>query len=103
MKYRHILPENGYPEWNNNPEITNLNRMSIHATMMPYDNIEAALGLDRDASPYKMNLSGMWKFSWAKNPDSRIKEMGAAGCRSLSCIDILQNLQYDTTKFCEKR
>ena len=48
MKYRHILPENGYPEWNNNPEITNLNRMPIHATMMPYDNIEAALRLDSE-------------------------------------------------------
>lgn len=104
MKYRHILPENGYPEWNNNPEITNLNRMSIHATMMPYDNIEAALGLDRDASPYKMNLSGMWKFSWAKNPDSRIKDFYRTDydCTSWDDIKVPSNWQlmgYDYPQY----
>ncbi len=35
-KFVYTPPVNGYPEWNNNPQIYQLNRMEAHATLMPY-------------------------------------------------------------------
>lgn len=72
-KYYYTPPENGYPEWNNNPEIFQLNRMEAHATLMPYHTVEEALRGDRYASKYYMSLNGSWKFSFADNPEKRIK------------------------------
>lgn len=64
-------PANGYPEWNNNPEITHLNRMDAHAVLMPFDTLHEALNADRSASRYYKTLNGMWKFQFSKNPESR--------------------------------
>ncbi len=66
-KFIHTLPKNGYPEWNNNPEIFQLNRMPARATIMPYDSREEALKADRNASAHKMSLNGQWKFNFARN------------------------------------
>ena len=65
-------PKNGYPEWNNNPEIFQLNRLDAHATLMPYSTVEEALRGDRTASNYYQTLNGSWKFSFAENPEKRI-------------------------------
>lgn len=72
-KFDYIPPKNGFPEWNNNPEIFQLNRLEPHATLMPYDTIEEALRGNRYASRYYLSLNGLWKFRFAENPDKRIR------------------------------
>ncbi|WP_219835643.1 glycoside hydrolase family 2 TIM barrel-domain containing protein [Paenibacillus sp. R14(2021)] len=72
QKLTYTPPANGYPEWNNNPEIFELNRMKAHATLMPFDTVEEALRGDRSASRSCLSLNGMWKFAFAENPSSRI-------------------------------
>ncbi len=66
-------PENGYPEWNNNPEIFQINRMEPHSTLMPYKSVEKALERKKSMSSYYKSLNGQWKFSFAENPSQRIK------------------------------
>lgn len=73
-KYQYTLPKNGYPEWNNNPEIFQLNRMDAHAVLMPYDSIDEALKGDRHGSKHYQSLNGSWKFSFAKTPGERSKD-----------------------------
>lgn len=64
-------PSNGYPEWNNNPEIFEINRLEAHATAMPYKTVEEALAGDRTASDFYHSLNGQWKFDFAETPDQR--------------------------------
>ncbi|MFC0215071.1 glycoside hydrolase family 2 TIM barrel-domain containing protein [Paenibacillus chartarius] len=70
-KFSYVPPQNGYPEWNNNPDIFELNRMKAHAALMPFPSVEQALQGDRAASPYTISLNGSWKFSFAESPDRR--------------------------------
>lgn len=72
-KFNYTPPKNGYPEWNNNPEIFQLNREDAHATLMPYKTVEEALMGDRTASKFYQSLNGTWKFSFSENPGERIK------------------------------
>ncbi|MFA9396761.1 MAG: glycoside hydrolase family 2 TIM barrel-domain containing protein [Clostridiaceae bacterium] len=58
-KFRYIEPENGYPEWNNNPEIYEINRTKAHSILNKKDLI---------------NLNGEWKFNFAKNYKEKIDE-----------------------------
>lgn len=67
-KFVYTAPSNGYPEWNNNPEITHINALPARATLVAYDTEAEAKGLNRDASNRKVSLNGMWKFCFAKNP-----------------------------------
>lgn len=71
-KLAYVPPRNGYPEWNNNPEIFHLNRLDPHATLMPYATVEEALAGNRGSSPFYMPLNGSWKFHYAENPARRI-------------------------------
>jgi beta-galactosidase len=72
-KFVYSPPANGYPEWNNNPDIFQLNRLEAHATLITHDTLEEALIGDRKASSHYSSLNGLWKFSFAENPDKRIK------------------------------
>lgn len=72
-KFHYTAPSNGYPEWNNNPDIFQVNRMKAHSTLMPYDSVEEALKGRRDESLHYLSLNGEWKFSFAKTPEERIK------------------------------
>lgn len=65
-------PANGYPEWNNNPEIYRLNRMDAHASLMPFDTIEEAWEGSHSKSSNYLTLNGEWKFAFAENAESRI-------------------------------
>jgi beta-galactosidase len=71
-------PANGYPEWNNNPDIFQVNREPAHTSFIPYGDVASALkGADmisamlKNPSPYYQSLNGQWKFNFAKNPDAR--------------------------------
>lgn len=70
-KFVYKAPENGYPEWNNNPDIFQLNRLEAHATLMPYHTEEEALAGVREVSKFYQNLNGTWKFNFAENADGR--------------------------------
>ncbi|WP_298845346.1 glycoside hydrolase family 2 TIM barrel-domain containing protein, partial [uncultured Clostridium sp.] len=73
-KFVHTMPENGYPEWNNNPEIFQLNRMKAHVSLMPFDTVEEAIIGERITSNNYLTLNGIWKFSFAENPEKRNKK-----------------------------
>ncbi len=67
-KFVYTSPENGYPEWNNNPEIFRINRMDAHASLMPYDTIDEALELCAEKSKRYKSLNGKWKFEFVPRP-----------------------------------
>ena len=70
-KWTYQPPANGYPEWNNNPEIFEVNRIPacFYGTFRSITEACAML----PAPPYG-ELNGPWKFAFAENPDSRIKD-----------------------------
>lgn len=74
FKFKYTPPANGYPEWNNNPDIFALNRLAAHATLIPFDSVDEALVGNRDASANKLSLNGAWKFSFARTPDERVQQ-----------------------------
>jgi len=78
-KLIYTAPANGYPEWNNNPDIFQLNRMEAHATLITHDSLDEALKGDRKSSKHYVSLNGAWKFSFAENPDKRIKDFYEQG------------------------
>jgi beta-galactosidase len=60
-----------HDEWNNHPELFQVNREAAHATLMPFADVPSSLEGDGAASPYFCSLNGTWKFSLAKNPAQR--------------------------------
>ncbi|MDF2922334.1 MAG: bgaM [Paenibacillaceae bacterium] len=70
-KFHYSPPENGYPEWNNNPDIFALNRMKAYTSFIPYPSVSEALAGNKYASPCRMSLNGSWKFSIADTPEER--------------------------------
>ncbi len=73
-KFIYSPPENGYPEWNNNPDIFQLNRREAHATLMSYPTKEEALVGDCTTSKNYQSLNGMWQFAYCDEPTSRITD-----------------------------
>ncbi|MFC5988910.1 glycoside hydrolase family 2 TIM barrel-domain containing protein [Marinicrinis lubricantis] len=103
-KFHYTPPQNGYPEWNNNPEIFQLNRMEAHSTLMPYRTREEALAGRRYASDYFKSLNGTWKFSFAENPEQRIRHFYEADydCSSWDEIPVPSHWQlqgYDYPQY----
>ena len=58
-------------EWNNRPEIYQVNRQPAHASLIPYENITEALNGEITSSPFYFSLEGTWKFKLASNPSKR--------------------------------
>ncbi|SFE26444.1 beta-galactosidase [Paenibacillus algorifonticola] len=73
-KFTYQAPANGYPEWNNNPTIFELNRLDAHATRISYTSVEEALQGERTGSERYFSLNGDWKFSFAENAEARIAD-----------------------------
>ncbi|MBA4494519.1 glycoside hydrolase family 2 TIM barrel-domain containing protein [Paenactinomyces guangxiensis] len=63
--------ENSDAEWNNHPEIFQVNREPAHATLMPYDDVKSALDAEPEKSRHYKSLNGKWHFKWSKNPSER--------------------------------
>jgi len=76
-KFVYTPPKNGMPEWNNNPEIFEVNRLRPHATLSPYNREEDALYFKECENI--MSLNGTWKFKLSNNPDSRPKDFYKLG------------------------
>ncbi|MCQ4085334.1 glycoside hydrolase family 2 TIM barrel-domain containing protein [Saccharibacillus sp. JS10] len=83
-KYKYVAPANGYPEWNNNPEIFQLNRLEARAALTPYANAEEALSGSKDSSRVQ-SLNGTWKFHHVDKPADRPENFFETG--------------YDTSKW----
>lgn len=64
---------NKYPEWNNNPEIFQVNRLEAHAALMPFSTVEEAIKGKIETSQFYKTLNGNWRFSFAENPEKRVK------------------------------
>lgn len=73
-KFTYQAPANGYPEWNNNPTIFELNRLDAHATRISYTSTKEALQGERTGSERYVSLNGDWKFSFAENAEARIAD-----------------------------
>ncbi len=58
-------------EWNNHPDIFQVNRLKAHATLIPYNNLQTSLNCDLKLSENYLSLNGMWKFKLATRPDLR--------------------------------
>src|SRR4051794_254969 len=66
-----VDPPNGYPEWNNNIGIFEVNSEPPHATSMPYADLAQALDADRTTSPFRLDLTGTWRFKHVAKPADR--------------------------------
>ncbi|WP_340114832.1 glycoside hydrolase family 2 TIM barrel-domain containing protein [Maribellus mangrovi] len=58
-------------EWNNNPAVFQVNRLSAHATLVPYITLANALQCDLKVSENYFSLNGQWKFNLVNKPDLR--------------------------------
>ena len=59
-------------DWLENPEIFRVNRIDAHSDHLYYEDKEH-IKL-KDNMPLRQYLNGKWKFSYAENPDKRIKD-----------------------------
>ncbi len=57
-----------------NPEIVGENKEEPTSILIPYQDIDAALNRDLEASGYYSSLNGNWKFKWLINPDLAPKD-----------------------------
>ncbi len=71
MKFEYKKPQNGYPEWNNNPEIVSINMNKAHNDFVSYETIEKAKnGIKEDSQRY-ISLNGNWKFNHSMKINER--------------------------------
>lgn len=86
-KLSYSPPSNGYPEWNNNPDIFQLNRLPAHAIAIPHTSENSALTFQEKSSSYFKSLNGTWKFHFSPRPSEKIKGF--------------ESLEYDTSSWDE--
>ena len=60
-------------DWEN-PKMFDQNKEEPHATLMPFPDMDSALQLNRNESPYYHSLNGTWAFHWSENPDVRPRD-----------------------------
>ncbi|HYX05566.1 MAG TPA: glycoside hydrolase family 2 TIM barrel-domain containing protein, partial [Bacteroidales bacterium] len=58
-------------EWNNKPAVFQVNKQPAHATLIPYNTLNTALGCDLKLSDNYFSLNGEWKFNLVTKPDLR--------------------------------
>ncbi|MZQ84171.1 DUF4981 domain-containing protein [Paenibacillus sp. 5J-6] len=100
-KYVYTPPVNGFPEWNNNPQIFQLNRLEAHATLIPFRSEAEALAGTREASDSYQSLNGTWKFHFAENAEGRPQEFykNDYDCSSWSNIAVPSHWQLQGFDF----
>ena len=73
-KFNYQAPENGYPEWNNNPEIVSINSNNQHSDFISYENVsKAKRGIKEESNRY-ISLNGKWKFNYTYGVDNKPNE-----------------------------
>jgi len=63
---------NEIPDWENS-NIFSIGKTPAHSTVIPFENVNEALGKWEDSSYFK-SLNGNWKFNWVNSPSERLKE-----------------------------
>ena len=58
-------------EWNNKPNVFQVNRLKVHATLIPYNDLNKALQGELKLSENYFSLNGKWKFNLVTKPASR--------------------------------
>ncbi len=58
-------------EWNNQPDVFQVNRLEAHSTLIPYNEESKALDGNRKQSENYYSLNGTWKFNLVKKPALR--------------------------------
>jgi beta-galactosidase len=71
-----LLHLGGRPSWQN-PELTSLNRLAPHATLVPFRTPEDAARLDPRRSPWYASLDGEWDFRLAAKPEESASAVGS--------------------------
>jgi len=89
-------PPNGYPEWNNNIGIYQVNAEPAHASLMPYESTAKALAADRTDSAYRLSLDGTWKFRYAAKPADASLDFAQPGVDPSSWADITVPGNFET-------
>ena len=76
------------PEWED-LKVNSINRLPPRTYSMPLADEKAALtdALEPE-TPYKKSLNGIWKLSWAGNPDLRVREFWKEGFDDSNWFDI---------------
>ena len=95
MKFKYEKPQNGYPEWNNNPQIISLNMNKPHNDFVNYETKEEAIeGIKENSSRY-ISLNGKWKFNFCKDIKSIPKDFYKIDYKNESWdeIDVPSNWQ----------
>ena len=63
-----------------NPQVNSINRLPARTYSMPLENEQAAFTDELEmVTPYKLSLNGDWKYSWAGNPELRVKDFFKSG------------------------
>ena len=62
------MTANPINDWEN-PYINGINREPAHASLLPFADLPAALGGERERSPFFKLLNGNWKFHFAPRPE----------------------------------
>lgn len=78
-KHEYSKPSNGFPEWNNNPDIFQLNRREAATASFPFETKAQAKENNYLKSPFVYSLNGQWQFNWVEKPDYRNKEFYKKG------------------------
>jgi beta-galactosidase len=52
------------------PELAGLGRLPARATLYPFPDVQTAMTLDREASPWFLSLNGDWRFRLAPRPEA---------------------------------
>ncbi|MBP6870734.1 MAG: DUF4981 domain-containing protein [Bacteroidales bacterium] len=58
------------PEWEN-PQVTGVNKVQPHATLIPYPDERTAIENVKSKSPFYLLLNDEWKFNWVEKPFDR--------------------------------
>lgn len=88
-------------EWLANPEVFRVNRIDAHSDHLYYENKEdIKLGYDM---PLRQSLNGKWRFSYAVNQDTRIKDFykDDYDCSSFDYIEVPGHIQMQGYDKCQ--
>lgn len=88
-------------EWLSNPEVFRVNRIDAHSDHLFYEKKEdIKLGYNM---PLRQSLNGKWKFAYAVNPSSRIKDFYKEDydCSSFDYINVPGHIQLQGYDKCQ--
>ena len=75
-------------DWEN-PAVTSIGREPPRTYSMPLASVDDAFSdAIEPPSPYRLSLNGVWKLSWAGNPDLRVKDFWRADYQDADWFDI---------------